>query len=175
MRFDLRYAEIALGAIATTHECRLKCMSLAINVQSRVTKRFYQEVAIRDKQSIWRFEFRCAAAQNLRPAGRRALKVQIFVNLLNIESLLLRVERSQQRWYGLMTRMSQERTAKKLLLCSTPIGRRPRGRPRTRWRDYVDLSWSRLGIPEEHVYFVAEDRDVRRIQLELLPPRPPSG
>ena len=62
---------------------------------------------------------------------------------LNIESLILRLERSQLRWYGHVTRMSQERTAKKLL-CSTPIDQRPR----TRWRDYVeDLSWFRLGIP----------------------------
>ena len=92
---------------------------------------------------------------------------------LNIESLLLRLEKSQLRWYGHVTRMPQERTAKKLL-CSTPIGRRPRGRPRTRWRDYVeDLSWSRLGIPAEHLSFVAEDRDAWRLQLELLPPRPP--
>ena len=68
--------------------------------------------------------------------------------------------------------MSQERTAKKLL-CSTPIGLRPRGRPRTRWRDYVDVSWSRLGIPAEHLSFVVEDRDAWRLQLELLPPRPP--
>ena len=50
---------------------------------------------------------------------------------LNIELLLLRLERSQLRWYGHATRMSQERTAKKLF-CVTPIGRRPRGRPRTR-------------------------------------------
>ena len=49
---------------------------------------------------------------------------------LNIESLLLRLERSQLRWYGHMTRMYQERTTKKLL-CSTPIGRRPGGRPIT--------------------------------------------
>ena len=92
---------------------------------------------------------------------------------LNIESLLLRLERSQLRWYGHVTRMSQERTAKKLL-CSTLIGRRPRGRPRTRWRDYVeDLSWSRLGIPAKHLSFVAEDRDAWRLQLALLPPRPP--
>ena len=77
---------------------------------------------------------------------------------LNIESLLLRLERSQLRWYGHVTRMSQERA--KTLLCSTPIGRRPRGRPTTRWRDYVeDLSWFRLGIPAEHLSFVAEDRD----------------
>ena len=76
---------------------------------------------------------------------------------LNIESLLLRLDRSQLRWYGHVTRMFQKRIAKKLL-CSTPIGRRPRGRPRTRWRDYVEnLSWSRLSIPAEHLSFVAED------------------
>ena len=81
----------------------------------------------------------------------------------NIESLLLRPERSQLRWYGHVTRMSQERSAK-ILLCSTPIGRRPRGRPRTRWRDYAEyLSWSRLGIPAEHLSFVAEDRDTWRL------------
>ena len=64
---------------------------------------------------------------------------------LNIEALLLRLERSRLRWHGHETRMSQEITAKKLL-CSTPIRRRPVGRLRPRWRDYVeDLSWSRLG------------------------------
>ena len=50
---------------------------------------------------------------------------------LNIESLLLRLESWQLRWYGHVTRMLQKRTAIKLL-CSTPIGRRPKGRPRTR-------------------------------------------
>ena len=91
----------------------------------------------------------------------------------NIEALLLRLERSQLRWYGHVTRMSQERTAKKLL-CSTPIGRRPRGRPRTRWRDYVeDLSWSRLGIPAELLSFVAEDRDAWRLNSSCCPRDPP--
>ena len=92
---------------------------------------------------------------------------------VNIKALLLRLERSQLRWYGHVTRMSQERTAKKLL-CSTPFGQRPRGRLRTRWRDYIeDLSWSRLGITAEHLSFVAEDRDAWRLQLELLPLQPP--
>ena len=92
---------------------------------------------------------------------------------LNIESLLFRLERSQLRWYGHVTQMSQEKTATRLF-CSTSIGRRPRGRPRTRWRDYIeDLSWSRFGILAEHLSFVAENRDACRIQLELLPPRPP--
>ena len=92
---------------------------------------------------------------------------------LNIESLLFRLERSQLCWYGHVTRMPQERIAKKLL-CSTPIGRRPSGYPRSRWRDYVeDLSWSRLGIPAEHLSVAAEDRGAWMLQLELLPPRPP--
>ena len=82
---------------------------------------------------------------------------------LKIKSLLLRLKRSQLRWYGNVTRMSQERTA--------PIGGRPRGRPRTRWRNYVeDLSWSPLGNPAERLSLVANDRDAWRFQLELLPP-----
>ncbi|KAI3366319.1 hypothetical protein L3Q82_000442 [Scortum barcoo] len=33
-----------------------------------------------------------------------------------------------------------------------PTGRRPRGRPRTRWRDYVSrLAWERLGVPPEEL------------------------
>ena len=55
---------------------------------------------------------------------------------LNIELLLLRIERSQLRWYGHVTRMPQERTVTKLL-CSTPVGRKPRGRPRIGWRNYT--------------------------------------
>ena len=78
---------------------------------------------------------------------------------LNTKSLLLRQERSQLRWYGHATRIFQERAAKKLFYL-TPIGRRPKGRPRTRLRDYVqNLSWSRLCTPPEHLPFAAEDRD----------------
>ncbi|KAI3355102.1 hypothetical protein L3Q82_017969 [Scortum barcoo] len=33
-----------------------------------------------------------------------------------------------------------------------PTGRRPRGRPRTCWRDYVSqLAWERLGVPPEEL------------------------
>ena len=44
---------------------------------------------------------------------------------LNIEPLLLRIERSQLRWYGHVTRMSNERTAKELMNV-LPSGKRPR-------------------------------------------------
>uniref|UniRef100_A0A8C4TFR3 G-protein coupled receptors family 1 profile domain-containing protein n=1 Tax=Erpetoichthys calabaricus TaxID=27687 RepID=A0A8C4TFR3_ERPCA len=50
-------------------------------------------------------------------------------------------------------------------------GRRPRGRPRTRWRDYVSrLAWERLGILPEEIEEVAGEREVWASLLKLLPP-----
>ncbi|GAA6065116.1 uncharacterized protein LOC111191400, partial [Tachysurus ichikawai] len=57
-----------------------------------------------------------------------------------------------------------------------PTGRRPRGRPRTRWRDYVSrLAWERLGIPPEELEEVSGEREVWASLLRLLPPRPGPG
>ena len=65
---------------------------------------------------------------------------------LNIEPLLLHIERSRVCWYGHVTRMSHKRTAKQLM-DALPSSKRLRGRLRTRWRDYAkDRAWSRLGI-----------------------------
>ena len=86
----------------------------------------------------------------------------------NIEPLLLRIERSQLLWYVHVTRMSHKRTAKQLIN-ALPRGKRVRGRPRTRWRSYVEeLAWSRLEIPPT---LVARDRDACRFQLKLLHPQ----
>jgi len=53
---------------------------------------------------------------------------------INIEPLLFRIERSQLRWFGHVSRMPQERLPTV-------------GRPRTRWQDYIeDLGWNRLGL-----------------------------
>ena len=54
--------------------------------------------------------------------------------------------------------------------------RRPRGRPRTRWRDYVSrLAWERLGVPPEELEEVSGVREVWASLLRLLPPRPGPG
>lgn len=40
-------------------------------------------------------------------------------------------------------------------------GRKPQGKPRTRWRDYISqLAWERLGILEEELGDVAREMDV---------------
>ena len=42
-----------------------------------------------------------------------------------------------------------------------PAGKRPRGRPMTRWRDYISsLAWERLGIPLTELVDVARERKV---------------
>ena len=91
---------------------------------------------------------------------------------LNIESLLLRIERSQLRWFGHVSRMPQETLPKQALLAKA-TGRKPVERPRTRWTDYIeDLGWNRLGLRPSEMIEVMEDREVRRPNLELLPPQP---
>ena len=65
--------------------------------------------------------------------------------------------------YGYLTQMSQERKAKKTVLFKTDWSKAYRGRPRTRWRDYVEnLSWSRLGTPPEHLSFVADPLTIHK-------------
>jgi len=49
-------------------------------------------------------------------------------------------------WFGHMSRMSQERLTRQLLLV-TSAGKRSRSRPRTRWSDYIsNLAWSSLRV-----------------------------
>ena len=50
---------------------------------------------------------------------------------LTTEPLLLRMKRSQLRWYGHVTRMSHKQTAKQLMNALSS-GKKPRGRHRTR-------------------------------------------
>ena len=53
-----------------------------------------------------------------------------FRKSLNIEPLLLRIKRSQLRWFGPVSRMPPERLPKQSLLAKA-YGRRSVGRPRT--------------------------------------------
>ena len=89
---------------------------------------------------------------------------------LDIESLLLRIERFQLRWFGYVSRMPHERLPKQTLYAKGS-GKRPVGRPRTRWLEYIeDLGWIRLGLHLSEMQSMLVDRDVWRLNLELMPP-----
>ena len=103
---------------------------------------------------------------------RDRVRSSIIWEGLGVEPLLLRIERSQMRWLGHLVRMPPGRLPGEVFR-ARPTGRRPRGRPRTRWRDYVSrLAWERLGVPPEELEKVAGDRDVWVSLLKLLPLRP---
>ncbi|KAK0132083.1 hypothetical protein N1851_024332 [Merluccius polli] len=79
------------------------------------------------------------------------------------------------RWLRHLVRMPPGRLPGEVFR-ARPTGRRPRGRPRTRWRDYVSrLARKRLGIPQEELDEVAGEREVWASLLRLLPPRPGPG
>ncbi|KAK7896322.1 hypothetical protein WMY93_021647 [Mugilogobius chulae] len=89
----------------------------------------------------------------LRRVAGRSLRDRVRSSVtreeLGVEPLLLHVERSQLRWLGHLFRMPPGRLPREVFR-ACPTGRRPRGRPRTRWRDYVSrLAWERLGIPQK--------------------------
>ena len=65
--------------------------------------------------------------------------------------------------------MPQERLPKQALHAKAN-GRRPVGRPKTRWTNYIeDLGWSRLGLHPSEMMDVMKDREKWRLNLELLP------
>jgi len=67
---------------------------------------------------------------------------------------------SQLRWFGHLIRMPPGCLPLEVFR-ACPTGRRPRGRPRTRWRDYIShLAWEHLGILQEKLESVAGENDV---------------
>jgi len=91
---------------------------------------------------------------------------------LGVEPLLLHIERSQLRWFMHLIRMSPGRLPLEGFR-ARPSGRRPRGRLRTRWRDYISrLAWERLRIPKDELESVAGEKEAWGALLSRLPPRP---
>ncbi|KAK3510172.1 hypothetical protein QTP70_026760 [Hemibagrus guttatus] len=78
---------------------------------------------------------------------------------LGVEPLLLHIKRRQLRWLGHLFRMPPGRLPGEVFR-AFPTGKRPRGRPRTHWRDYVSrLAWERLGVPPEELEEVSGERE----------------
>ena len=91
---------------------------------------------------------------------------------LGVAPLLLHVERSQLRWLGHLYQMPPGCLPREVFL-ACPTGRRPQGRPRTRWSDYVTrLDRERLRILPDELEEVSGVREVWASLLRQLPRRP---
>ena len=77
---------------------------------------------------------------------------------LQVSPLLLWIERSQLKWLGHVIRMPQERLVKQVYE-TCPTGKRPRGRPRRRWKDYIyNIAEEKLGLNKKEIESIARDR-----------------
>ena len=115
----------------------------------------------------WIFRYRVI----LESSNKTAIRESLY-----IESLLLRIERSQLRWFGgfgHLSRMPRERLPKQTLYAAKVSGKRSVGKPRTRWLNYIeDLGWNRFGLYPSEMLSMLVDREVWRLNLELPPPQP---
>ena len=90
----------------------------------------------------------------------------------DIELLFLRIERSQLRWFGHVSRMPHEWLPRQTLYVEVSAKRQV-GRPRTKWLDYFeDRGWNLLGPYPSEMQSVLVYREVRRLKLELMHPYP---
>ena len=100
------------------------------------------------------------------------MRSSVILEELRVELLLLRTERSHMRRFGHLVRRPPGGLPGEAFR-ARPTGRRPAGRPRTRWRDKC-LS-AGLGTPEIPLEELDEgpgEREVWASLLRLLPPQP---
>jgi len=116
-----------------------------------------------------KIEFSSSEMRFLRRIKAVTLLDNVIHNSLNVESLLLRIERSQLKSFGHVCRMPQERLRKQALP-AIRNGNSPVGRPRLKWLNHIfeDLRWNRLGLILFEMKESVEDRNVWRLNLELL-------
>ncbi|XP_070410091.1 uncharacterized protein [Nothobranchius furzeri] len=92
--------------------------------------------------------------------SRERVRSSVIREGLEVDPQLLHIERSQLRWLGHLVRMPPGRLPGEVFRAH-PTGRRPKGRPRTRWRNYAShLARERLGIPSEELAQVAGEREI---------------
>ncbi|KAK3521504.1 hypothetical protein QTP70_007969 [Hemibagrus guttatus] len=100
------------------------------------------------------------------PSLRDSVSSSVTREELGVEPLLLHIERGQLRWLGHLFRMPPGRLPGEVFQ-ACPTGKRPRGRPRTRWRDSVSrLAWERLRVPPEELEEVSGEREYEAVVSE---------
>uniref|UniRef100_A0A8C6LRX0 Reverse transcriptase domain-containing protein n=1 Tax=Nothobranchius furzeri TaxID=105023 RepID=A0A8C6LRX0_NOTFU len=79
---------------------------------------------------------------------RDRVRSSVIQEGLGVDPLVLHIQRSQLRWLGHVVRMPPGRLPGEVFR-ARPTGRRPKGRPRTQWRDYISpgqgMSWDSPG------------------------------
>ncbi|KAK3508670.1 hypothetical protein QTP70_003319 [Hemibagrus guttatus] len=180
-----------IGAAAAVMQSMYRSVVVKKELSWKAKLLIYQSIyvpALTDGHELWvmtervRSRIQAGSASEisfLRRVAGRSLRDRVRSSVtreeLGVEPLLLHIERGQLRWLGHLFRMPPGRLPGEVFR-ACPTGKRLRGRPRTRWRDYVSrLALERLGVPPEELEEVSGEREVWASLLRLLPPRPGSG
>ena len=76
-------------------------------------------------------------------------------DVLKVEPLLVRIERSQIKWFGHIARMDASRVPYRLLFAAKSVGRRVRGRPRLNHTQNIELLLDRVDLSLEEAVDLA--------------------
>ncbi|KAK3559924.1 hypothetical protein QTP86_026952 [Hemibagrus guttatus] len=118
-----------------------------------------------------RSRIQAAEMSFLRRVAGRSLRDRVRSSVtreeLGVEPLFLHIERGQLRWLGHLFRMLPGRLPREVFR-ACPTGKRPRGRPRTRWRDCLSAGLGTPRGPPEELEEVAREREVWASLLRLF-------
>ncbi|KAK3574904.1 hypothetical protein QTP86_018369, partial [Hemibagrus guttatus] len=179
-----------IGAAAAVMRSMYRSVVVKKELSRKVKLSIYQSIYVPTLtygHELWvmteRVRSRTQAAEMsfLRRVAGRSLKDRVRSSVtreeLGVELLLLHIERGQLRWLGHLFRMPPGCLPGEVFR-ACPTGKRPRGRPRTSWRDYVSrLAWERLGVPPEELEEVSGERESCALLLKgnyYGTPKPPA-
>ena len=108
-----------------------------------------------------------------RAMERRMLKISIRDQIKNetiremsgVQDIVLETRRSKMRWAGHVARVKDNRWTSRIIDWYPREIRRPRGRPATRWEDYIKKKeggrWKRLALNRQYWKRCCDPRNLR--------------
>jgi hypothetical protein len=79
-------------------------------------------------------------------------------NLYSSPNIIRQIKSRRMKWAGHVARMGEERKLYKVLV-GNPEGKRPLGRPRRRWKDWIRIDLNGIGCRGVEWIQLAQDRD----------------
>jgi hypothetical protein len=88
-------------------------------------------------------------------------------NLYSSPNIIRRIKSRRMRWAGHVARMGETRNAYRILV-GRPEGKRPLGRPRSRWVDDIKMDLREIGWDGMNWIELARDRDQWRALVNTV-------
>jgi hypothetical protein len=88
----------------------------------------------------------------------RKLHIEELHNLYSSPRIIRMIKSRRMRWAGHVARMGEKKNAYRILV-GKPEGKRPLGRPRRRWVDYIKIDIREIGWDGMDWIHLAQDRN----------------